>query len=70
MYDCSIWTHTGNGWKTETNKIFLLAEKYTKSIWEEEEREGGKREEERIGKGFLAYVVHMHVQQREPRIII
>lgn len=32
MYDCSVWTNTGNGWETETNKIFLLAEKHTQSI--------------------------------------
>lgn len=34
-------------------------------LWEEERRGGSEREEERIGKGFLVYVVHMHVQQRE-----
>lgn len=94
MYDCSVWTHTGNGWEAETNKIFLLAEKHTKSIikvtqiskaeetkrekrerdgegeggsrrgrgrrWKERKREKG----ERIGR-LVAYVVHLHVQERE-----
>lgn len=32
MYDGSVWTHAGNGWETEPNKIFLLAEKDTKSF--------------------------------------
>lgn len=46
MYDCSVWTHAGNSWKTETNKIFLLAGKHKESSerGEREKREQRKRE--------------------------
>lgn len=77
MDDCSVWTHTGNGWETETNKIFLLAEKYTKSISKVTKFSKAQRLRKREGEGVrekkeqrglekdLSCVVHPCVQQRE-----
>lgn len=51
MYDCSIWTHTGNSWETETNKIFLLAGKHRVH-----QREGEKREKREFKENHLLWV--------------
>lgn len=33
MYDGSVWSHTGNGWEAQADKVFLLTTNTYKHIY-------------------------------------